>query len=581
MSANGWTTALKMTVNKDGSGSPCAVNLYPQGQNFVGNVAFRFSMYLSLVDAARGTTSAGTAGREFAIFGMDHTGTNANWRPSLTVQPGQGAGPTNWDGAWYAIDAGNGSLTPSDFDSFNSPALPNNNGTPDNDIQSNTSTAENGVFKNPPFTADSTAGGGNPANQWVEVDVEKRQTTTNGVFNMNLFIDRASVLTAFQNTAGIWTNGTVMLGYEDPLADVSDPTAFVYYSNMRVVELSPFLTVLPTNRIILSGTSLSFTNTATYVTVPGITNTWSTGITAPVTLLQTDTNNLTTLTSVLNAANITKGTNYIAVASDAAGSTTNVNVVEVIAGPANVTANLGAARAVFTVTPSGQSAPTSFQWQTNGVNIANGNKYANVTTASLSVSNIAAADGLVTYDCVVVNAAGTVTTPGATLTIVTAPSSAVVAPASTNALWGSSVTFSVTASGSSPFTYQWKKAGVNIGGATTSSLTLSAITGANAASYTAGVTNAAGGTVSSAGVLTINEPAPSFSASAVTGGNAVLSFTSPNGFDTTNAFILQSSPVVTGPYTNTPGTFTFSAGTFQVTTPQVGNNMFYRLLHAN
>jgi len=32
-----------------------------------------------------------------------------------------------------------------------------------------------------------------------------------------------------------------MLGYLDPNADVSDFSAFVYYSNVRVVELSPFI----------------------------------------------------------------------------------------------------------------------------------------------------------------------------------------------------------------------------------------------------------------------------------------------------------------------------------------------------
>ncbi len=112
MAANGWTTALRMTVNKDiPGGSPCAVNLYPQGQNFPGNVALRFSMYLSTYDFARGNPGIGTPGREFALFGLDHYGTNCNWRPTTAPNPGSGSGTTNSDGEWIAIDSGSGSLT--------------------------------------------------------------------------------------------------------------------------------------------------------------------------------------------------------------------------------------------------------------------------------------------------------------------------------------------------------------------------------------------------------------------------------------------------------------------------------------
>ena len=136
-----------------------------------------------------------------------------------------------------------------------------------------------------------------------------------------------------------------------------------------------------------------------------------------------------------------------------------------------------------------------------------------------------------------------------------------------------------------PFAYQWKKGGVdlvdggNISGATTNILTLAAITRANEGSYTAGVTNSEGGAISSAGVLTVLVPPPTFSTVKLAGTDLVLSFTSTNIYDTTNAFILQSSPVVEGPYTNSPASFIFTNNAFQVTVPEVGGNMFYRLLH--
>src|SRR5204863_356008 len=71
---------------------------------------------------------------------------------------------------------------------------------------------------------------------------------------------------------------------------------------------------------------------------------------------------------------------------------------------------------------------------------------------------------------------------------------------------GSNVTFSVSATGSG-LTYQWKKGGVDIGGATASTLTLNNVAAANAGSYTVLVkgTCDAVGVLSAAAILTINE----------------------------------------------------------------------------
>jgi hypothetical protein len=168
--------------------------------------------------------------------------------------------------------------------------------------------------------------------------------------------------------------------------------------------------------------------------------------------------------------------------------------------------------------------------------------------------------------------------------LVTAPSSATVSPSTLSALWGSNPTFTVSASGTTPFTYQWKKGGVNIDGATNATLTITNVTSAAAGSYTVGVTNSAGGTVSSAGVLSVVVPAPTFLPGTMSfaGGNVVMHFSSTNPNDTATAFTLQSSPVVEGPYTNTSATFTLLGdGTFEVSVPQGEGNMFYRLVHSN
>src|SRR6202008_523684 len=112
---------------------------------------------------------------------------------------------------------------------------------------------------------------------------------------------------------------------------------------------------------------------------------------------------------------------------------------------------------------------------------------------------------------------------------------------------------------------------------TTSVLTITNVQSADAGTYSVAVTNAAG-FVTPAAVLSVVS-SPTFSTVSFVSTNVVLSFTTPSTSDNTSSFTLQSSPVVTGPYTNTPATFTGANGTFQVTVPQGGSNMFYRLLH--
>lgn len=487
MAANGWTTALRMTVNKDaGSGAVAGVNLYPQGQKFQGNYALRFSMYLSLWSSGVNNPAAGTVPREFAAFGINHTGTNCNWRLATPLLAGTGSGTTNADGDWFAIDAGDNSITPADFDAFTSPALPNAGIV--NDLVSANGIQNNGIFKNPPFTTVRPTGG-EPVDQWVDVSVEVTAQT-----NVTFYMNRAPVLTSFSLTnGGGYNSGSVMLGYLDPVSDQSDNTAFAYYSNVRVVELSPYITVQPLSLIVLQGANVSLTNSAAFATSP-ITNSWYVANTnpAPVSVVKTDTANATNITSTLTLNNVQSGTNYLAVSSDQAGSVTGlVASVEVIIPPVSETVNAGTNFVQFAVVPNGPSAPTAYQWKTNGVNLANNSHYAGVTTATLTITNVQLADAVI-YSVAVSNPAGTVT-PSATLTVIAPP--------------------------------------------------------------------------------------PTFSTISIAGTNVVMAFTTPNTYDNTGSFVLQSSQVVQGPYTNTPASFTGANGTFQVTAPQTGDTMFYRLSH--
>jgi hypothetical protein len=81
-----------------------------------------------------------------------------------------------------------------------------------------------------------------------------------------------------------------------------------------------------------------------------------------------------------------------------------------------------------------------------------------------------------------------------------------VHPQSTAATVGDTVTLTVSAGGSPSPTYQWRKGGVNIGGATSSSLVLSNVQAADAASYDCVATNSEGSATSNAATLTVSEP---------------------------------------------------------------------------
>src|SRR5580700_10615292 len=85
----------------------------------------------------------------------------------------------------------------------------------------------------------------------------------------------------------------------------------------------------------------------------------------------------------------------------------------------------------------------------------------------------------------------------------------VTGPASQTVMVGQTATFTVTASGSGPLTYQWYKNGVAISGATSSTYTTSpTVTGDNGAVFTVVVSNAAGSVTSVGATLTVQSPAP-------------------------------------------------------------------------
>src|ERR1700704_317743 len=80
-------------------------------------------------------------------------------------------------------------------------------------------------------------------------------------------------------------------------------------------------------------------------------------------------------------------------------------------------------------------------------------------------------------------------------------------PKSQTAVAGSSVTFTVAATGTTPLGFQWKFNGANLSGATNLTLRLDNVQPANAGSYSVRVSNPYGSAQSTSSHLTVNVPA--------------------------------------------------------------------------
>ena len=153
--------------------------------------------------------------------------------------------------------------------------------------------------------------------------------------------------------------------------------------------------------------------------------------------------------------------------------------------------------ASFSVAASG-SAPLSYQWQKNGAAISGATSSSYTTPATTSTDNGAL------FAVVVSNSAGKVTSSSATLTVNIAPS-ITAQPVSQTVTAGQTATFAVTATGPAPLSYQWRKNGTAISGATSAGYTTPAETTADSGvQFTVVVSNTAGSVTSGAATLTVN-----------------------------------------------------------------------------
>ena len=194
---------------------------------------------------------------------------------------------------------------------------------------------------------------------------------------------------------------------------------------------------------------------------------------------------------------VTGGRLNLGAAMQAGGPPPPPPIAPTISGQPTSLAVVTGASATFSVTASGTPAP-GYQWRKNSVAISG------ATNSSLTINNVQSADAG-SYDVIVSNSGGSVTSASASLTVqgsAIAPSIS-SQPVSATVAVGATASFSVTASGTPAPAYQWRKNSVNISGAVSPSLSIANAQTADAGSYDVVVSNSAGSVTSASASLTV------------------------------------------------------------------------------
>lgn len=299
---------------------------------------------------------------------------------------------------------------------------------------------------------------------------------------------------------GIANKGTGM----NPQMDISQITVSTNY------YFSPTVTGL-TNQTVVAGNNLTLSPAVTGNPTPAYQWYFSTdgGVTSNA--IAGATGALLTLTNVQYSQN---NYEYSLVATNSLGANSATMTLAVIVTPSITGLNNQAALVGDTVTisptVSGVPAP-ALQWQTNGVNVAdgpdaNGSIIAGSTTSTLNITNVQLADG-VTYSLVASNSAGIVTN-SMNLTVATTYILPVITgPTNITVIQGNNGTFNASAAAVPLPTLQWlDQTQTPIPGATNNALTLTNVQySQNGYTYYIVASNSVG-SVTNGAILTVIVP---------------------------------------------------------------------------
>ena len=150
--------------------------------------------------------------------------------------------------------------------------------------------------------------------------------------------------------------------------------------------------------------------------------------------------------------------------------------------------------ATFTV--AAFPTPLTYQWRFNVTNLISNATNTTYTAASVVATNAGS------YDVIISNSFGPLTSAVASLTVL-GPPIITLHPSNRTVAVGGSVAFSVAASGTPPLNYQWRLNGTNIAGATLPACALSPVQTTGAGDYNVVITNSYGSVTSLTASLTL------------------------------------------------------------------------------
>jgi uncharacterized repeat protein (TIGR01451 family) len=214
------------------------------------------------------------------------------------------------------------------------------------------------------------------------------------------------------------------------------------------------------------------------------------------------------------------------------------------------------------VTASG-AEPLQFQW------FLNDEAVTGATNASLILTNVQSAQAGI-YVVAVSNDFGSVLSDEATLTVLVPPG-ILTQPNSRTIVQNNNVIFGVTAIGTAPFHYQWRKDGLDLEGQTNATLSLPKVQPFHAGAYTVLVSNQAGSILSEPATLTVLERVSLLSqpvSLTVTQGNTAVFMVTASGEPLLRYLWFQNETNLLAGQTNATLTLTdvqsADAGTYQV-----------------
>ncbi|MCX5688965.1 MAG: immunoglobulin domain-containing protein [Planctomycetota bacterium] len=295
-------------------------------------------------------------------------------------------------------------------------------------------------------------------------------------------------------TTSRWAHGMS----HDPIANCmvvtgGAGTALTRYADAWSQSAAPIIAVQPRSATSCGGSSVTFSVSA--IGAGPFTYAWS--------FMGTPIANATQPSLTVTSPRATEVGAYTCTVSNACSSTTSsLAMLTLAAAPVIVTQPqptrvCAGGTAQLSVVASGDPLP-SYQWRRNGTPIAR------AVASNLEIQGATAQDAG-SYDCIVSNACGAVTSDGATLTVGTLPT-IVANPQSVSTCLELSATFTVEFSGQPAPTFQWFHDGLVVQGATSSSLTIGSLTNSDAGTYWCELTGTCGSTRTTDALLSVLVP---------------------------------------------------------------------------